>query len=156
VSVPSSKLAPLAPSPTGVCAPPPPRKLKGGGTTLACGGSQFGRLEIKPGTLSTLSITGIAGRYHSSGEGGGRGGSTDGCKKTVYDLFCFPTEGVGQKDIIMIYQWETGGNQAGIIASGLPANRSHRPHFLLLPLSAGITMSYSSERDRETDKDRRG
>jgi hypothetical protein len=62
--------------------------------------------------------------------------------------------GGGQKDIIMIYQWETGGNQAGLIASGLPANRSHRPHFLLLPLSAGITMSYSSERDRETDKDR--
>jgi hypothetical protein len=72
--------------------------------------------------------------------------------KNCYDLFCIPTEGGGQKDIIMIYQWETGGNQAGLIASGLPANRSHRPHFLLLPLSDGITMSYSSEKGRETDK----
>ncbi len=67
VSVPSSEFAPPAPSPPSVCAPPPhgtkePKGGGGGGTCLfsggqlslagkGVGGSQFERLERKPGTL---------------------------------------------------------------------------------------------------------
>jgi hypothetical protein len=55
MSVPSSELA----SPPLPQASVSPRNQSGGGATLACrwggGGSQFGRLERKPGTLSDLS-----------------------------------------------------------------------------------------------------
>jgi hypothetical protein len=50
VSVPSSELSPPSPSPASECVPP--WNQKGGGmATLA--GSQFGRLERKPGTVHT-------------------------------------------------------------------------------------------------------
>ncbi len=56
MSVPSSELAPPPPLPQAECAPPPGTKSEG--ATLACGwgseGGQFGRLERKPGNLSTL------------------------------------------------------------------------------------------------------
>jgi hypothetical protein len=59
VYVPSSALGPLHPLSRHRVIPPPRNQT--GGHTLACGrgggGSQFGRLEKKPGTLSTLCIS---------------------------------------------------------------------------------------------------
>jgi hypothetical protein len=58
MSATSSELAPPAPSPASECVPP--LEPTGGRTTLAWGwgdgGSQFGLLERKPGTLSTYSM----------------------------------------------------------------------------------------------------
>ncbi len=57
MSVPSSKLAPPAPSPASECVPP--LEPKGGQHLLRVRGwgSQFGRLDRKSGTLSTLWIS---------------------------------------------------------------------------------------------------
>ncbi len=55
VFVPSSELGPPTPSPT--CEGAPPRNQRGGGQHSPARegwGAQFGRLEKKPGTLSTL------------------------------------------------------------------------------------------------------
>ncbi len=57
MSVSSSELAPSASSPASECAPPWNQTTGGGGNTrlrVRVRGSQFGRLERKPVTLSTL------------------------------------------------------------------------------------------------------
>ncbi len=58
MSVPSSDLAPPAPSPPSECAPPPSTEPKGGGATLACGcgggGVPIPTTKEAHGTLHTL------------------------------------------------------------------------------------------------------
>jgi hypothetical protein len=71
VSVPSSELAPAAPSPVSECVPPPEPK-RGGQHSLAGegagGGSQFGLQERKPGT-QVYSVVVSFGRLSLKGGG---------------------------------------------------------------------------------------